>query len=42
MLYIIKLFNCFLKNIGVNKSYINNSTFYDKVGMPKTTPDSII
>ena len=36
------IFICFIKNIGINKSYINSSNFCEKLGMPKTTPDSII
>ncbi len=28
-------FNCLLKNIGINKSYANNSNFYEKIIAPK-------
>ena len=35
-------FNCFLKNIDVNKTYINNLSFCDKIRAPKTIPESII
>ena len=36
------LFNCFIKNIGINKSFINNSDFFSKLGLPKTTFNNII
>ena len=36
------LFNCFLKNIGINKSFINNSEFCSKLGLPKTTYNTIV
>lgn len=36
------LFNCFLKNIGINKTFINNSDFCSKLGLPKTTFNTII
>ena len=36
------MFNCFLKNFGINKSFINNSDFYYKLGLPKTTFNNII
>ena len=36
------LFNCFLKNIGINKTSINNSYFCDKLNIPKTQINAII
>ena len=36
------IFNCFLKNMGINKSYIENSYFCKNLGVPQTNPASII
>ena len=42
MLYIIYYLICFFKNIGINKSFINKSEFYSKLGLPKTIYNTII
>ena len=34
------IFNCFLKNMGINKNYIENSYFCKKLGVPQTIPET--